>query len=64
MIWSKLMANVSIVSRLVFSYGKEDILGRHDAPVRCVEYSYAAGCLSVITFSLSSLSAFMFFFDL
>lgn len=29
--------------RLVFSYNKEDILGRHDAPVRCVEYSYAAG---------------------
>ncbi|KAL6013118.1 hypothetical protein ACLOJK_003610 [Asimina triloba] len=27
----------------VFSSGKEDILGRHDAPVRCVEYSYAAG---------------------
>ncbi|WVY96307.1 hypothetical protein V8G54_028458 [Vigna mungo] len=24
---------------------KEDILGRHDAPVRCVEYSYAAGQL-------------------
>ncbi|KAA8536272.1 hypothetical protein F0562_028750 [Nyssa sinensis] len=31
------------VRRLVFSSGKEDILGRHDAPVRCVEYSYAAG---------------------
>jgi hypothetical protein len=29
--------------RLVFSSNKEDILGRHDAPVRCVEYSYAAG---------------------
>lgn len=27
----------------MFSSGKEDILGRHDAPVRCVEYSYAAG---------------------
>lgn len=33
------------ICRLVFSYGKEDILGRHDAPVRCVEYSYAAGFL-------------------
>ncbi|KAK2664892.1 hypothetical protein Ddye_003466 [Dipteronia dyeriana] len=31
------------VRRLVFNYGKEDILGRHDAPVRCIEYSYAAG---------------------
>ncbi|KAJ0077616.1 hypothetical protein Patl1_35359 [Pistacia atlantica] len=31
------------VRRLVFNHGKEDILGRHDAPVRCVEYSYAAG---------------------
>ncbi|KAH0463961.1 hypothetical protein IEQ34_006747 [Dendrobium chrysotoxum] len=31
------------VRRYVFSSGKEDILGRHDAPVRCVEYSYAAG---------------------
>ncbi|KAK3193020.1 hypothetical protein Dsin_024330 [Dipteronia sinensis] len=30
------------VRRLVFNYGKEDILGRHDAPVRCIEYSYAA----------------------
>ncbi|XP_028767714.1 mitotic checkpoint protein BUB3.1 [Neltuma alba] len=33
------------VRRLVFSSNKEDILGRHDAPVRCVEYSYAAGQL-------------------
>ncbi|PQQ02830.1 mitotic checkpoint protein BUB3.2 [Prunus yedoensis var. nudiflora] len=33
------------VRRLVFSSSKEDILGRHDAPVRCVEYSYAAGQL-------------------
>ncbi|KAK7842910.1 mitotic checkpoint protein bub3.1 [Quercus suber] len=33
------------VRRLVFSYNKEDILGRHDAPVRCIEYSYAAGQL-------------------
>ncbi|KAF4364400.1 hypothetical protein F8388_006977 [Cannabis sativa] len=33
------------VRRLVFNYNKEDILGRHDAPVRCVEYSYAAGQL-------------------
>ncbi|GAY48709.1 hypothetical protein CUMW_113770 [Citrus unshiu] len=31
------------VRRLVFSHGKEDILGKHDAPVRCIEYSYAAG---------------------
>ncbi|XP_028548528.1 mitotic checkpoint protein BUB3.1-like isoform X2 [Dendrobium catenatum] len=31
------------VRRYVFSSGKEDILGRHVAPVRCVEYSYAAG---------------------
>ncbi|KAK7357605.1 hypothetical protein VNO80_16898 [Phaseolus coccineus] len=33
------------VRRLFFSSNKEDILGRHDAPVRCVEYSYAAGQL-------------------
>ncbi|KAJ9705224.1 hypothetical protein PVL29_003336 [Vitis rotundifolia] len=31
------------VRRLVFSHGKEDVLGRHDAPVRCIEYSYATG---------------------
>ncbi|KAG6491143.1 hypothetical protein ZIOFF_052475 [Zingiber officinale] len=31
------------VRRHVFGSGKEDILGHHDAPVRCVEYSYAAG---------------------
>ncbi|KAL4181587.1 hypothetical protein AMTRI_Chr12g271900 [Amborella trichopoda] len=31
------------VRRFVFGSGKEDILGRHDAPVRCVEYSYGAG---------------------
>ncbi|KAL8166557.1 hypothetical protein V2J09_008056 [Rumex salicifolius] len=31
------------VRRLVFNYGKEDILGRHDEAVRCVEYSYATG---------------------
>ncbi|WOL16952.1 mitotic checkpoint protein [Canna indica] len=31
------------VRRFVFASGKEDILGRHDSPVRCVEYSYAAG---------------------
>ncbi|KAI3917793.1 hypothetical protein MKW92_031730 [Papaver armeniacum] len=31
------------VRRFVFDSGKEDILGKHDAPVRCVEYSYAAG---------------------
>ncbi|KAK8937684.1 hypothetical protein KSP40_PGU009987 [Platanthera guangdongensis] len=31
------------VRRYVFSSGKEDILGRHAAPVRCVEYSYATG---------------------
>jgi hypothetical protein len=28
---------------LFFSSAKEDVLGRHDGPVRCVEYSYAAG---------------------
>lgn len=33
------------VRRLIFATGKEDILGKHDAPVRCVEYSYAAGQL-------------------
>ncbi|CAL9049984.1 unnamed protein product, partial [Musa banksii] len=31
------------VRRYVFGSGKEDILGCHDAPVRCVEYSYEAG---------------------
>ncbi|XP_042418752.1 mitotic checkpoint protein BUB3.1-like [Zingiber officinale] len=31
------------VRRHIFGSGKEDILGHHDAPVRCVEYSYAAG---------------------
>ncbi|MQL69857.1 hypothetical protein Taro_002147 [Colocasia esculenta] len=31
------------VRRFVFSAGKEDILGSHSAPVRCVEYSYATG---------------------
>ncbi|VAH88199.1 unnamed protein product [Triticum turgidum subsp. durum] len=31
------------VRRLSFTSSKEDVLGRHDAPVRCVEYSYAAG---------------------
>ncbi|KAF6170604.1 hypothetical protein GIB67_020166, partial [Kingdonia uniflora] len=29
--------------RYVFSTGKGAILGKHDAPVRCVEYSYASG---------------------
>lgn len=29
--------------RIVFNVGKEDILGTHEKPVRCVEYSYAAG---------------------
>ncbi|KAI3856844.1 hypothetical protein MKW92_048169 [Papaver armeniacum] len=33
------------VRRDDFSSGKEDILGSHDAPVRCVEYSYSAGQL-------------------
>ncbi|THU71618.1 hypothetical protein C4D60_Mb04t03360 [Musa balbisiana] len=32
-----------MVRRYVFGSGKEDILGCHDAPVRCVEYSYEAG---------------------
>ncbi|KAJ4881926.1 Mitotic checkpoint protein BUB3.2 [Raphanus sativus] len=31
------------VRRIDFNAGKEDILGMHDEPVRCVEYSYAAG---------------------
>ncbi|CAI9284918.1 unnamed protein product [Lactuca saligna] len=31
------------VTRLVFDHEKEDLLGRHDAPVRCIEYSYATG---------------------
>ncbi|KAJ8424135.1 hypothetical protein Cgig2_005505 [Carnegiea gigantea] len=31
------------VRRLVFNHGKEDILGRHEAHVRCVEYSYTTG---------------------
>ncbi|KAK1291707.1 hypothetical protein QJS10_CPB17g02335 [Acorus calamus] len=35
------------VRRYVFGSGKEDILGRHDAPVRCVEYSYAAESISM-----------------
>ncbi|EOA38178.1 hypothetical protein CARUB_v10009656mg [Capsella rubella] len=31
------------VRRIDFNAGKEDVLGTHDKPVRCVEYSYAAG---------------------
>ncbi|CAH2053293.1 unnamed protein product [Thlaspi arvense] len=31
------------VRRIVFNVGKEDILGMHESPVRCVEYSYATG---------------------
>ncbi|KAF3532241.1 hypothetical protein F2Q69_00037890 [Brassica cretica] len=31
------------VRRIVFNVGKEDVLGMHEKPVRCVEYSYAAG---------------------
>ncbi|KAL6517492.1 hypothetical protein OROMI_033193 [Orobanche minor] len=31
------------VKRLVFNYNREDTLGKHDAPVRCIEYSYATG---------------------
>ncbi|KAI3702340.1 hypothetical protein L6452_28076 [Arctium lappa] len=31
------------VRRLVFNYEREDVLGRHDAPVRCIEYSYTTG---------------------
>ncbi|KVI10828.1 hypothetical protein Ccrd_010763 [Cynara cardunculus var. scolymus] len=31
------------VRRLVFDHEREDVLGRHDAPVRCIEYSYATG---------------------
>lgn len=37
-----------IYSRLVFSSSKEDVLGRHDGPVRCVEYSYAAGTCGLV----------------
>ncbi|KAJ9561056.1 hypothetical protein OSB04_006216 [Centaurea solstitialis] len=37
------------VRRLVFDYEREDVLGRHDAPVRCVEYSYATGSLTSST---------------
>ncbi|XP_052620936.1 mitotic checkpoint protein BUB3.2-like [Lactuca sativa] len=29
--------------RLVFYNEREDLLRRHDAPVRCIEYSYATG---------------------
>ncbi|KAF9675809.1 hypothetical protein SADUNF_Sadunf09G0071900 [Salix dunnii] len=35
----------SIVRRLVFNCEKVDILGRHDAHVRCVEYSYSAATM-------------------
>ncbi|CAH1446162.1 unnamed protein product [Lactuca virosa] len=31
------------VTRLVFDHEREDLLGRHDAHVRCIEYSYATG---------------------
>ncbi|KAL7119114.1 hypothetical protein ACP275_02G043200 [Erythranthe tilingii] len=31
------------VRRLVFDLKNEVILGRHDAPVRCIDYSYATG---------------------
>ncbi|KAL6215900.1 hypothetical protein ACLB2K_015326 [Fragaria x ananassa] len=31
------------VRQFVFNSNKEDIIGKHDAPVRCVEYSYVAG---------------------
>lgn len=34
-----------LVFRLVFNYGKEDVLGKHEAHVRCVEYSYTTGML-------------------
>ncbi|KAG8364198.1 hypothetical protein BUALT_Bualt19G0103400 [Buddleja alternifolia] len=36
------------VRRLVFNNNREDILGKHDAPVRCVEYSYATGWLKIV----------------
>ncbi|CAH1440122.1 unnamed protein product [Lactuca virosa] len=32
-----------VLLRLVFYHEREDLLGRHDAPVRCIEYSYATG---------------------
>lgn len=35
--------------RIVINSEKEEILGKHDAPVRCVEYSYAAGELKLIS---------------
>jgi hypothetical protein len=41
---------LSLLYSLVFATGKEDILGKHDAPVRCVEYSYAAGCFLTSSF--------------
>ncbi|KAL7618878.1 hypothetical protein Lser_V15G03256 [Lactuca serriola] len=31
------------ITRLVFDHDREDLLGRHDALVRCIEYSYATG---------------------
>ena len=34
------------VFRLVFNNEKEDVLGKHDSPVRCVEYSNATGWFS------------------
>lgn len=34
--------------RIVFNVGKEDVLGMHEKPVRCVEYSYAAGIVIVL----------------
>jgi len=47
--------------RLVFSSSKEDVLGRHDGPVRCVEYSYAAGTSVPIELLLNLCYGFMFF---
>lgn len=36
-------------------------MGKHDAPVRCVEYSYAAGHLILISFTQQNSVAFVLF---
>ncbi|XP_048573636.1 mitotic checkpoint protein BUB3.2-like [Triticum urartu] len=46
------------VRRLSFTSSKEDVLGRHDAPVRCVEYSYAAGTCNYILLDCSCVYVF------
>ncbi|CAI9281509.1 unnamed protein product [Lactuca saligna] len=39
------IASGSCGDLLVFDHEREDLLGRHDAPVHCIEYSYATGRL-------------------